>query len=914
MSRIGGWVAGAGLALALLGAACNRSGSRGGDGQLAVPGGVVAISPASGEVRVSWSTTAPRVSFNIYWGVSPGVTKVAGTRIEGVSSPHLHSGLTDGTTYYYVVTTLAGGLESPESAEASAMPLSAPMGPTARGATGEVTVDWIPVAEASSYNLYWATTPGVTRATGTLISGVTSPHVHMGLTDGISHYYVVTALNTVGGGAESAQSVEVSAMPLSAPTGPTATGATGEVTIDWTAVTGASSHSLYWDTTPGVTRATGNPEMGVTSPYLHVGLTNGTTYYYVVTSVATLGGGTESVESAEVSAMPLEAPSGLSAAGSTAEVTLDWGLVSGASTYNIYWDTAPGVTPATGNQIPGASPPFRQGGIASGMNYHYVVTAVNTVGGGTESAASSEASATALDAPAAPSAKATAGEVDLNWLSVTGATTYNIYWDTSPGVTTATGTKIPSPAPNYTHTGLANGTDYYYVITAESTFGGGSESVESAEVSARPDLQGTPDPSFGGQGWVVHDSAAGGDGDDFCFAATFDVSGRILATGNSLNLAGDFDMVVWRYDGDGSLDRTFNSQGWVVYGNAAGGDGFDGGFDIALDSAGRTLVSGRSDNGVPNGDMAAWRLHPDGSLDTTFGGSGWVVHDSAAGGIGADSGAAIVEDSLGRIIVGGSSETLSGTGDMALWRFAPDGSLDLSFNGQGWTVHNSAAGGNATDFGQAITLDSSDRIVIAGVSENAAGNWDMAAWRYGTGGLPDSSFNGQGWFVHSSAAGGDGQDYAHGVAVDPQERIVLAGRSLNAAGDPDLAVWRLDSTGSLDTGFGGQGWTINANAAGGAGEDFGLDLAIDGAGRILVTGRSMNASGDFDMVLWRFLSDGAPDMGFGTRGFVFHDNAAGGNGADEGWSIRIDPLGRVLIAGYSQNGSGNFDLVLWRFR
>jgi hypothetical protein len=86
-----------------------------------------------------------------------------------------------------------------------------------------------------------------------------------------------------------------------APTGVTATAGDGNVSISWSAVSGATSYNLYHSTTSGVTKTTGTKITSVTSPYTHTGLTNGITYYYLVTAVNSSG---ESVESAQVSAAP----------------------------------------------------------------------------------------------------------------------------------------------------------------------------------------------------------------------------------------------------------------------------------------------------------------------------------------------------------------------------------------------------------------------------------------------------------------------------------------------------------------------------------------------------------------------------------------------------------------------------------
>jgi len=90
-----------------------------------------------------------------------------------------------------------------------------------------------------------------------------------------------------------------------APTGVAATAGHAQVTITWPSVTGATSYNLYWSTTNGVTIANGTKIAGVTSPYNHTSLTNGTTYYYVVTAVNASG---ESAPSSQVSATPVPVP------------------------------------------------------------------------------------------------------------------------------------------------------------------------------------------------------------------------------------------------------------------------------------------------------------------------------------------------------------------------------------------------------------------------------------------------------------------------------------------------------------------------------------------------------------------------------------------------------------------------------
>ena len=95
-------------------------------------------------------------------------------------------------------------------------PPGAPDGVMATAGNGQVTVSWNAVVAATSYNLYFASASGVTKTNfgslpdGAMVVAVASPHVQMGLANGTTHYFVVTALNASG---ESVESMEVSATP-----------------------------------------------------------------------------------------------------------------------------------------------------------------------------------------------------------------------------------------------------------------------------------------------------------------------------------------------------------------------------------------------------------------------------------------------------------------------------------------------------------------------------------------------------------------------------------------------------------------------------------------------------------------------------------------------------------------------------
>ena len=380
----------------------------------------------------------------------------------------------------------------------------APTGVTATGGDGQVTISWNPVANATSYNLFYATRSAVAQeedsedADAKQLKNVTSPFVLKGLTANTTYYFMVRALNehrrsppsaTVS--ASTSATTPVPTIPA-APTGVTATGGTKQTTISWPAVSGATSYNLYWSTTSGVTTANGTKVSAVTSPAVQTGLSDSTTYYYVVTALNSAG---ESPASVQVAASTLaanapppavpSAPTGVSAAGGDSQVTVSWPAVTGATSYNIYWSAASGVTTATGTRIAGVSSPFVHTGLNASSTYYYIVTAVNSAG---ESSASVQASATTNAPPAvvpsAPNGVSASGgvkQVTLSWTAVSGATSYNVYWSGTAGVTTTTGTKVAGVTSPYVQTGLADGNAYYFIVTAVNAIG---ESAPSAEVTA----------------------------------------------------------------------------------------------------------------------------------------------------------------------------------------------------------------------------------------------------------------------------------------------------------------------------------------------------------------------------------------------------------------------------------------------
>jgi cellulose 1,4-beta-cellobiosidase len=177
---------------------------------------------------------------------------------------------------------------------------TAPTNPVATADNVKVSLSWKRVSGATSYIVYRSTTSGNGYKVIGTPTGPSAGDTHV--IGGTTYYYVVTAVNASG---ESPKSAQVSAMPPipanapAAPTNPVATAGNGKVSLSWSLISGANSYIVYRSTTNGNGyKLIGTP----TGPNgVDTRVTNGTTYYYVVTAVNARG---ESPQSAQVSATP----------------------------------------------------------------------------------------------------------------------------------------------------------------------------------------------------------------------------------------------------------------------------------------------------------------------------------------------------------------------------------------------------------------------------------------------------------------------------------------------------------------------------------------------------------------------------------------------------------------------------------
>jgi fibronectin type 3 domain-containing protein len=270
---------------------------------------------------------------------------------------------------------------------------NAPAAPTGLNATPgntQVALSWTAVSGATSYHVWRSTTSGSGYVN--IATTASSTYTDTGLVSSTTYYYVVSALNFIGESTNSAEASATPSLPLPAiPTGLTAAPGNGQVTLSWSAASGATSYYVKRSTTSGSGYV--NIATNVTTGLTDATVTNGTTYYYVVSGVNSAGQGTNSAQASATPQIP--APTGLGATAGNGQVALSWNASVGATAYIVKRSTTSGSGYV--NVVTNGTTTYTNTGLANAVTYYFVVSALGANG---ESTNSTQVSATPVSGAA----------------------------------------------------------------------------------------------------------------------------------------------------------------------------------------------------------------------------------------------------------------------------------------------------------------------------------------------------------------------------------------------------------------------------------------------------------------------------------------------------------------------------------
>lgn len=383
-----------------------------------------------------------------------------------------------------------------------------------------------------------------------------------------------------------------------------------------------------------------------------------------------------------------------------------------------------------------------------------------------------------------------------------------------------------------------------------------------------------------------------GSADDFGHAVVIQPDGKILVAGSTMSTTGlDHDFAIARYLPDGSLDPTFGNGGRVTTAVGSNEDVINA---IALQPDGKIVVAGSYFNGI-GGDFSIARYNPDGSVDDNFGTLGFMYVDYWK----FDEARAIALQPDGRIVIAGRiSDGLIDR--FALVRLTALGALDTSFNTDGFMFFEFP--GFNPQHARAIAIQPDGKIIIAGgVFSGLSGRFALA--RVTPSGLLDTGFGTAGLVTTSFMLSAE----ARGLVIQPDGKIIAAGYSYDTTIQTfDIALARYLTNGALDTSFSNDGKVMtDLNGY----FDAAYSVALMPDGRIIAAGISDNGF-HTDFSVARYTTNGSPDTTFDNDGTIqtdlpFHRNDAG-NG------MALQPDGRLVVAGYGDNGADN-DFALVRY-
>jgi hypothetical protein len=376
---------------------------------------------------------------------------------------------------------------------------------------------------------------------------------------------------------------------------------------------------------------------------------------------------------------------------------------------------------------------------------------------------------------------------------------------------------------------------------------------------------------------LVYAGYLGGAGDDYGFAIAVDGAGNAYVTGDTNSTQATFPVTIGpdlTYNGnyDAFVAKVNPAGTGLVYAGYIGGDGNDyGSGGIAVDGAGNAYVTGSTASTQATFPVTVGPdlTHNGGNYDAFVAkanptGTG-LVYAGYIGGAGDDLGSDIAVDGAGNAYVTGVTDSTQASFPVTVGPDLTHNGGNVAFvakvnpTGTG-LVYAGYIGGDSVGAGNGIAVDGAGNAYVTGDTWSTEATFPVTVG-------PDLTFNGYSdafvakvnpagtGLVYAGYIGGDGNDYGSDIAVDGAGNAYVTGwtgsteATFPATIGPDLTY-----NGSYDDAFvakvnpTGTG-LVYAGYIGGADNDFGYAIAVDGAGNAYVTGSTASTQATFPVTV-----------------------------------------------------------------
>ncbi len=349
---------------------------------------------------------------------------------------------------------------------------------------------------------------------------------------------------------------------------------------------------------------------------------------------------------------------------------------------------------------------------------------------------------------------------------------------------------------------------------------------------------------------------------------------------------------VVRLNSNSSLDTTFATNGIIT--NTAPNNFGNGVKKFKILSDGEFLIVCNISpviNGNSNNNILIHRLNSNGSLDTTLNGNGFLEYSYFS----YDDVASDFSTIGNQVLISGNTEETLLLNKIAISKINNNGSFDSTFDTDGRLFYFFPK--FAFDESTCSVKQNDGKVILAGIS-HVNGNEVLSACRYNIDGSIDTNFGSNGFFTYNNLF----SDTVKGIKVDSNGKIVIV------SGQTFIKLLRLNSNGTVDTTFGTNGFA-NFNSSS---FSSGNDLKILNDNSILVVGTTTTNTGQSlttDFFLAKVDNNGNLVQSFGTNGSTTLSSTAN---FDE--LLKVDTLsdGKIITIGTFQNTNGNADIVVFK--